>query len=90
MDHGHRELLASEPTGYGAVSTLERPRDLGFDPVFGVPEDDDFWLASNLSQRIRQTFCLSVGIEPPMEVDHAFVLRRFFGPAASDRYQFRL
>ena len=29
---------ASEPIGYGAVSTFQRPRDLGFVPVFGVSD----------------------------------------------------
>ena len=33
-----RELLASEPIRYGAVSTFERPLDLGFVPVFGVSD----------------------------------------------------
>ena len=38
MDHGDRELLASEPIRYGAVSTFQRPLDLGFVPVFGVSD----------------------------------------------------
>ena len=38
MDQGDRELLVSEPIRYGAVSTLQRPRDLGFVPVFGVSD----------------------------------------------------
>ena len=38
MDHGDCELPASEPIGYGAVSTFERPLDLGFVPVFGVSD----------------------------------------------------
>src|SRR6185437_10915311 len=38
MDHGDRELPASAPIGYGAVSTLQRPRDLGSIPVLGVSD----------------------------------------------------
>ena len=38
MDHSDRELLASEPIRYGAVSTLQRASDLGFVPMFGVPD----------------------------------------------------
>ena len=38
MDHGDRELLALEPVRYGAVSTLERPRDVGPVPVFSVSD----------------------------------------------------
>ena len=38
MDHGDRELPASEPIRYGAVSTLERPLDLGFVPMLGVSD----------------------------------------------------
>src|SRR5665213_3784452 len=38
MDHGNRELPASAPIGYGAVSTFQRSRDLGLVPMFGVPD----------------------------------------------------
>src|SRR6185437_1136192 len=38
MDHGDRELPASAPIGYGAVSTLQRSRDLGLVPMFGVAD----------------------------------------------------
>ena len=38
MDHRDRELLGSQPIRDGAVSTLQRPRDLGFVPVFGVSD----------------------------------------------------
>ena len=38
MDLGNRELLAAEPIRYGAVSTRQRPNDLGFVPVFGVSD----------------------------------------------------
>src|SRR5665213_2409916 len=38
MDHGHRELPTAESIGYGAVSILERPRDLRTVPVLGVSD----------------------------------------------------
>ena len=67
MDHRDRELQVSEPIRYGAVSTLQRPRDLGFVPVLGVsdigeakvvlfgPEERDrvkpFTVAKNVARR---------------------------------------
>jgi hypothetical protein len=38
MDHGDREFPASEPIRHSAVSTLQRPRDLSFVPMFGVSD----------------------------------------------------
>ena len=38
MDHGDRELPASTPIGNGAVSTLQRPHDIGSVPVLGVSD----------------------------------------------------
>ena len=91
MDHRDRELLASEPIRYGAVSTLQRPRDLGFVPVLGVsdigeaevvlfgPEERDVIEAFTPAENVaRRRLALALGDDP--SVRREFV-HRSAGPA---------
>src|SRR5665213_630099 len=82
MDHGHRELPTAESIGYGAVSILERPRDLRTVPVLGVsdiaetkvvlfgPKKWDVVEGFTLAEDImRRCLALALGDDPMFDAD---------------------
>jgi len=82
MDHGGRELSASAPIGYGAVSTLQRSRDLGLVPVLGVsdiaetevilfgPEEWDVIEAQAPAEDVvRRCLALALGDDPVFDTN---------------------